>query len=102
MNINKNNNNNNNTEYPSPATIRGLYQLLPECVYFKIDVFSESDNRVVELLAFMKNDEKQRKDGEKQMYSLLEKYSRYGHYSRINFEWRYGFGSDATIQIVVH
>lgn len=100
MNINKNNNSNNNPEYPNPATVWGLYHLLPDCIFFRIDVFSESDNRVVESLTFMKNDDKQRKDGEKQMYSLLGKYIAYG-YRRINFEWRWGLGTDATVQIVV-
>lgn len=93
-------NNISKNEYPSSSTVWALYRLLPDYVIFGIEVIRECDNTVIESLEFCKNDEQEKKLGQKQMYSLLRRCAKYEYYS-INFKWRWGLGSDAIIQIVL-
>jgi hypothetical protein len=85
-------------EYPNPTTVWNLYRLLPDYVNFKIEIISRYENCVKDSLNFVKDNG--RNVGEKEMYVLLGKYTKCG-YRSINFDWQWGLGSDAVIQIVV-
>ena len=87
-------------QYPCPAVVWELYRIVPDYVYFGIDVISSDNDAVIESLRFSKNDEHERKQGQKNMYALLGRYSMIG-YRKINLEWVWGLGSEAIIQIVV-
>ena len=77
------------------------YNVAPSIAYFSLEIVDGNTNESIDKLAFNKNNDEERKSGEKQLERWLEKIGRMDSFATITCEIRSGLGCNYELRIHV-